>query len=117
MSEKLSSEQFPPKPHGSVAAKLPGLLFCGGQIGQGEIKEATLKALTNLKAVLELGGSTLEDVAKVNIFLKNMDDFEAMNSVYTTFMPTPKPARTCIQAGRLPGGETTAIEIECIARA
>ncbi|WVQ75676.1 hypothetical protein IAR50_005305 [Cryptococcus sp. DSM 104548] len=115
--EKISSERYPEKPHGSPAAKVPGLIFCGGQIGQGDVKTATLTALTNMKAVLEMGGSSLENVAKVNIFLRNMDDFEEMNSVYIPFMPTPKPTRTCIQAGRLPGGETTVLEIECIARA
>ncbi|WVQ83713.1 hypothetical protein IAT38_005857 [Cryptococcus sp. DSM 104549] len=112
----VSSEAFPLKPHNSPAAKVPGLIFCSGQVGKGEIKAATLEALTNLKAVLELGGSTLEQIAKINIFLKDMNDFNAMNEVFVDFLPDPKPARTCIQAGKLPGGEASTIEIECIAK-
>jgi len=52
-------------------------------------------------------------VVKVNIYLKNMDDFDAMNEVYEKFLPSPKPARTCIQAGRLP--RDFDVEIEAVA--
>lgn len=49
--------------------------------------------------------------------MKDINQFSAMNEVFSKFLPDPKPARTCIQAGKLPGGETSTIEIECIARA
>ncbi|UOH82773.1 hypothetical protein LQV05_005483 [Cryptococcus neoformans] len=106
--EIVSSEVFPLKPHNSPAAKVPGLIFCSGQIGNGEIEAAT--------ALLELGGSSLEQIVKINIFMKDINQFNAMNEVFSKFLPNPKPARTCIQAGKLPGGETSTIEIECIAR-
>ncbi|RXK37259.1 hypothetical protein M231_05480 [Tremella mesenterica] len=111
--EIISSAEFPIKSFNSPAVKIPGLLFCGGQIGKGDIKDATLTALTRLKSVLELGGSSLDKVVKFNIFIGDMDEFDSMNEVFVAFVPDPKPARTCIQAGRLPAG--AAIEIECIA--
>ncbi|OWZ63422.1 hypothetical protein AYX15_04613 [Cryptococcus neoformans] len=114
--EIVSSAIFPLKPHNSPAAKVPGLIFCSGQIGNGEIEAATLESLTKLKALLELGGSSLEQIVKINIFMKDINQFNAMNEVFSKFLPNPKPARTCIQAGKLPGGETSTIEIECIAQ-
>jgi 2-iminobutanoate/2-iminopropanoate deaminase len=86
--------------------------------------------------VLELSGSSLDKVVKFNIYLKDMDDMLPMNDVFVSvsaynqvtydavprltspfqLLPEgPKPARTCIQAGKLPGGETARIEIEAIA--
>ncbi len=59
-------------------------------------------------------GCTLDDVVKCNVYLRDINDFAAMNDVYKTFFSAPFPARTTIQAGALPGG--IAVEIECIAR-
>ncbi|AGV14521.1 hypothetical protein, variant [Cryptococcus neoformans var. grubii H99] len=73
--EIVSSEVFPLKPHNSPAAKVPGLIFCSGQIGNGEIEAATLESLTKLKALLELGGSSLEQIVKINIFMKDINQF------------------------------------------
>ncbi|WWD18845.1 hypothetical protein CI109_103300 [Kwoniella shandongensis] len=112
--EILSNEEFPSKPHNSPAVRVPGLLFCSGQIGKGEIKAATIQALSNLKKVLELGGSSQSQVVKYNIFLLDMDDFDAMNEAFVAALPSPKPARTCVQAAKLPGGAI--VEIECIAQ-
>ncbi|ODO02041.1 hypothetical protein L198_02772 [Cryptococcus wingfieldii CBS 7118] len=113
--ELISNEEFPTKPHNCPAVKVPGLVFCAGQTATGEIKQATLKVLTNLKKLLELSGSSLDQVVKYNVYLKDMKDFAAMNEVYIDFLPKAMPSRTCIQAGDLPG-EGTIIEIECIAQ-
>lgn len=71
--------------------------------------------LQNLKEVLELSGSSLEQVVKYNVYLADMKDFAAMNEVYIDFLPKPMPSRSCLQA--LAPGEGTVIEIECIAQA
>jgi len=105
----------------SHAAKVPGLIFLSGQIPadatgtvvEGGIREHTAQCINNLGNVLESAGSSWEKVVKVNIYLKNMDDFGAMNEVYEKLLPNPKPARTCIQAAKLP--MDVDIEIEAIA--
>lgn len=127
------------------ATKVPGLVFCAGQTATGEIKQATVRphlllpcatvlafrytrgtdnpciallqrtVLQNLKEVLELAGSSLEQVVKYNVYLADMKDFAAMNEVYIDFLPKPMPSRSCLQA--LPPGDGTVIEIECIAQA
>ena len=71
------------------------------------------QSLKNLKAVLEAGGSSMEKVVKVTIFLQNMEHFAAINEVYATFFSSPLPARSCIQAARLP--KDALLEIEAIA--
>ncbi|KAM0746356.1 Endoribonuclease L-PSP [Meredithblackwellia eburnea MCA 4105] len=104
-----------------AATKVPGLIFCSGQtpidgsgkLVPGGIREHTLQCIKNLEKVLKHAGASLENVVKVNIFLKNMDDFAAVNEVYEKAMPTPKPARSCFQAGKLPND--VIVEIECIA--
>ncbi|KIY64825.1 Endoribonuclease L-PSP [Cylindrobasidium torrendii FP15055 ss-10] len=107
----------------SHAVKVPGLIFLSGQtpvdekgaLVPGGIKEHTVRqaCLTNLGKVLTAAGSSWDKVVKVNIFLKNMDDFAAVNEVYLTIPSNPKPARTCIQAGKLPFDVD--VEIEAIA--
>jgi 2-iminobutanoate/2-iminopropanoate deaminase len=67
-----------------------------------------------MRAILQAAGSSLDDVLKCNVYLRDINDFKAMNEVYETFFSAPFPARTTIQAGALPGG--IAVEIECIAR-
>lgn len=71
--------------------------------------------LQNLKEVLELSGSSLEQVVKYNVYLADMKDFAAMNEVYIESLPKPMPSRSCLQA--VAPGEGTSIEIECIAQA
>ncbi|WOO85799.1 Protein mmf2, mitochondrial [Vanrija pseudolonga] len=128
--EIIYSDDFPLKPHNAPAVKVPGLVFLAGQTATGEIKAATATALKNLAAVLELSGSSVDKIVKVNVWLQDMADFAAMNEVYidvsgakaksrvaaltNQFFPKPCPARTCIQAGCLPGGSS--IEIEAIAQ-
>lgn len=105
----------------SHAVKIPGLIFCSGQtpmdstgnVVPGDIKAHTAQCLSNLTDVLNAAGSSWDKVVKVNIYLKSMGDFAAMNEVYIKLLPDPKPARTCIQAGGLP--HDVDVEIEAIA--
>ncbi|MCY1152725.1 MAG: RidA family protein [Sphaerochaetaceae bacterium] len=80
----------------------------------GGISEQTFQSLTNLKAVVEAGGSDMEHVIKTTVFLKNMDDFAAMNEVYAKFFSEGiKPARSAVQVAKLP--KDVLVEIEAIA--
>jgi 2-iminobutanoate/2-iminopropanoate deaminase len=88
-----------------------------GQFVAGDIAEQTLRVLENLKAVLEAAGSSLEQVVKTTVFLKDMNDFAAMNSVYGRYLVpegTVAPARSTVEVARLP--KDARIEIEVIAR-
>jgi 2-iminobutanoate/2-iminopropanoate deaminase len=85
-----------------------------GKLELGDVRSETKRTFENLRAILEAAGSSLDDVLKCNVYLRDIKDFAAMNAVYETFFSTPFPARTTIQAGALPGG--IAVEIECIAR-
>ncbi|NLJ98918.1 MAG: RidA family protein [Tissierellia bacterium] len=84
-----------------------------GELLKGDIKKETKQCLENVLAVLEAGGAKLEDIAKVNIFITNMDDFPAVNEVYGEYFSEHKPARACVQVSRLPAGAD--VEIEAIA--
>ncbi len=99
-----------------------GFLFCSGQIPivpetgtllGGTIEEQTRQVFKNISAVLAAAGRTLDDVVKCTVFLQNMDDFAAMNTVYASFFKTPFPARAAVQAARLP--RDVKVEIEAIA--
>ena len=106
----------------SQAVAWNGLVFLSGQIpldpatGQlieGGIAEQTVRVLDNLKAVLEASGSSLEKVVKTTVFLKNMADFPQMNEVYGRYFPSDAPARSTVEAARLP--RDVQVEIDCIA--
>ena len=89
-----------------------------GQVVSGGIKEQTERTLQNLKAVLEAGGSSLGQVVKATVFLKDMNDFAAMNVVYATFFAGDSdtlPARTTVEVARLP--RNLLVEIEVVAEA
>ncbi|MBC7869987.1 MAG: reactive intermediate/imine deaminase [Chitinophagaceae bacterium] len=99
-----------------------GMVYTAGQVGivpaegtmiEGGIREQTEQVLKNVRTVLEAAGSSLDKVVKTTVFLANMDDFAAMNTIYATFFPDAPPARSTIQAGRLPIGAL--VEIETIA--
>lgn len=91
-----------------------GPVACDGSgIVRGTIQEETRLAFLNLKTILEGAGSSLEKVVKVNAYLANMDDFSAFNEVYKEFFVSDYPARTTIQAGRLP--MDIQVEIEAVA--
>ena len=80
----------------------------------GDARSETQRVFENLRAILQAAGSSLANVVKCNVYLRDINDFAAMNEVYGTFFTAPFPARTTIQAGALPGG--IAVEIECIAK-
>jgi 2-iminobutanoate/2-iminopropanoate deaminase len=80
----------------------------------GDVRSETKRTFENVRAILDAAGSSLDDVLKCNVYLRDINDFAAMNEVYQTFFSAPFPARTTIQAGALPGG--IAVEIECIAK-
>jgi len=106
----------------SQAVKAGNLVFCSGQLPQNpETGEFVLEdaagqtrlVLKNLSAVLEAAGTSLNNVVKTTVFLADLNDFVAMNEVYTKFFSENKPARATIQAGRLL--RDSRVEIECIA--
>jgi 2-iminobutanoate/2-iminopropanoate deaminase len=84
-----------------------------GQLVKGGIKAQTIQALDNIKAVLDEAGYGFADVAKVNVYLHDMNDFAAMNEVYSNFFPEPEPARTTVQVSRMP--KDALVEIDLIA--
>lgn len=99
------------------------LLFCSGQGGidpktgklvDGGVTAQTEQTMTNIGAVLGAAGLDHSDVVKTTCYLADMDDFKAFNEVYARFFPEPFPARTTIEAARLP--LDLAVEIEVIAR-
>lgn len=102
-------------PAGSKLVYLSGQVPAGpdGKVVDGGIKEHTAQCINNLGNVLEAAGSSWEKVAKVNIYLKDLNDFGAVNEVYEKLLPDPKPARTCLEVARLPGDVD--IEIEAVA--
>jgi 2-iminobutanoate/2-iminopropanoate deaminase len=85
-----------------------------GKLELGDVRSETKRTFENLRAILQAAGSSLDDVMKCNVYLRDIKDFAAMNEIYETFFAAPFPARTTIQAGALPGG--IAVEIECIAK-
>ena len=78
-----------------------------------DIKLATKQSMENIKAILEEAGTSLNNVVKTSIFLKDLNDFEAVNEVYGTYVIENKPARSCVQVAKLP--KDAVIEIEAIA--
>ncbi len=106
----------------SQAVIANGFVFCSGQLGidpatgefvAGGMEEQTRRALRNLGAVLEEAGVSFDEVVKVGVFLKDMDDFARMNAVYAEFFKAPFPSRAAVQAARLP--KDALVEIEAIA--
>lgn len=80
---------------------------------QTDIKEATKQSLENCKAILESAGSSMDKVVKTTVFLRDINDFVAMNEVYATYFTTNPPARSAVQVAKLP--KDAIIEIEVMA--
>lgn len=106
----------------SQAVKAGGFLYVSGQLPidpatgafpADEISAQTRQSLTNLKHILEAAGMKLTDVIKVNVFLKDMEHFGAMNAVYGEFFTDDCPARAAVEVARLP--KDALVEIECVA--
>ena len=113
-----------PKPIGpySQAIKSGGFLFASGQVAldprsnefsAGDIRQQTERVLENIKGILEAGGVNLHHVVKTTVFLKDMNDFAAMNEVYGKYFTSAPPARSTVQVARLP--KDALVEIEVIA--
>jgi 2-iminobutanoate/2-iminopropanoate deaminase len=113
-----------PKPIGpySQAIKSNGLVFVSGQIAldpqSGEffgadVRQQTERVLENLKGILEAAGTSLRHVVKTTVYLKDMNDFPAMNEAYAKYFSTTPPARSTVQAARLP--KDALVEIDMIA--
>ena len=103
----------------SAGVKLGDLIFVSGQIPTDEhglmpegIQAQAEQSIRNLKAVLEAGGSDLQHVVKTTVFLKDMNDFSAVNEVYAKYFTAPYPSRSAVQVAALPKG--ACVEIECI---
>ena len=84
-----------------------------GKIVEGDIKDQTRQVMKNLEAILSAGGASLASVIKTTVFLKDMNEFAAMNDVYAEFLGAAAPARSTIEAARLP--RDIRVEIEAIA--
>ena len=83
-----------------------------GNIPQGSVEQAK-QALTNLSNLLEAAGTSMDNVIKTTVFIKEMNDFGAINEVYTTYFTGDFPARSCVEVARLP--KDVMLEIEAIA--
>nr|WP_310550593.1 RidA family protein [Paenibacillus sp. YX.27] len=98
-------------------------VYTSGQLGldpaTGELAEGVeaqaRQSLNNLKAILEEAGASLDQVVKTTVFLKDMNDFAAVNAVYSSFFSEPYPARSAVEVARLP--KDGLLEIEAVARA
>ena len=106
----------------SQAIKVGNLVFVSGQIPiipatgeilRGDIKLQTKQALENLKNILDAAGSCIDNVVKTTVFMKDLNDYTAINDVYKEFFTDKPPARAAVQAARLP--RDVGVEIEAIA--
>ena len=88
-------------------------LTAEGQLIDGNVQEQTHQVFRNLKAVLQAAGASLETVVKATVFIKDMNDFAAVNEVYGEYFTDHKPARSCVEVARLP--KDVLIEIEVVA--
>jgi 2-iminobutanoate/2-iminopropanoate deaminase len=110
----------------SQAVRVGDFLYTSGQVGidpatgqivSGGIAEQTTRVLENLKAVLTAGGSSLENVVKTVVYLKDMNDFAAMNALYEKYLAPAgvvAPARSTVEVARLP--KDALVEIDAVAR-
>jgi 2-iminobutanoate/2-iminopropanoate deaminase len=123
---RIISTENAPKAIGpySQAVVANGLVFASGQVAldpatgnvvEGGITEQTERVFANIQAVLSAAGSSFANVVKATVYLHNMDDFTAMNAVYSKYFPENPPARTTVGNLNLPRG--VLVEIEVIALA
>lgn len=106
----------------SQAIKTNSFIFTSGQLPidpdtgkviDGDIINQTRQVLNNLKAILNEAGSALKDVVKATVYITSMDDFQAVNEIYSEFFSDPLPARSCVEVSGLAKGAK--VEIEAIA--
>jgi 2-iminobutanoate/2-iminopropanoate deaminase len=106
----------------SQGVRADGLVFTAGQVAfdpktqqivDGDISAQTERVMQNLSAILTAAGCGMQDVIRSTVFLKNMDDFAAMNAVYAKYFSTAPPARSTVEVSRLP--KNALVEIDMIA--
>lgn len=125
MKEVIATSQGPQAigPY-SQAIRANGFLFVSGQIAlrpdtkeliEGDVRQQTERAILNLKGIVEAAGSSMEKVVKTTVYLKDMNDFAAMNEVYGKFFAVNPPARATVEVARLP--RDVKVEIELVALA
>ncbi len=123
MLKKIIYTPNAPKPKGpySQAVSYNGILYISGQIpidpktGEvicGNIEAQARQVLENLKAIAEASGAKMHDVLKVSCYLSDMNDFEGFNKIYAEYFPDEPPARTTLQAAKLPANAR--LEIDAI---
>jgi 2-iminobutanoate/2-iminopropanoate deaminase len=123
MKETITTDRGP-KPIGpySQAVKAEGFLFLSGQVALdpktsamvgGDIREQTARVLENVKGILEAAGSNLHQVVKTTVFLKDINEFPAMNEIYGRYFTAAPPARSTVEVARLP--KDALVEIEVVA--
>ena len=100
------------------------MIFTSGQLGinpeTGKLADGveaqTIQAMNNLKSVLEEAGSGMECLVKTTVFVKNMSDFPIVNKLYGMLIPSPYPARSCVEVASLPAGGLVEIEAMAVMR-
>ena len=105
----------------SQAQIVGNLVFCSGQIpiipASGELVQGleaqAHQVFQNISALLSAAGSDISKVVKTTVFIKNMDDFAAINAIYAQYFTAPFPARSCVEVARLP--KDVLLECEAIA--
>jgi len=106
----------------SQAVKYGNIIFTSGAIGvdpgtgafvEGGIQEQTKQCIENLKVILEASGSSLGNVLKTTVFIKDMNDFSKVNEIYGSYFTEKQPGRSCVEVARLP--KDALVEIEAIA--
>ncbi|MEM6252713.1 MAG: RidA family protein [Cyanobacteria bacterium P01_D01_bin.156] len=121
---QTESAPAPVGPYNQAIVASGEMVFVSGQIaldpsggtlvGEGDVAAQTKQCLENLSAVLAAAGATMANVVKTSVFLKDMNDFATMNTVYATYFDeATAPARACVEVARLP--KDVLVEIECIA--
>ena len=126
MSKEAVRTEAAPAPYQgapySQAIKANGLVFVSGQLSlrpgekelaPGDIRAQTEQAFSNLAAILEAAGTSLDQLVKTTVFLQNLDDFAGMNEVYAKHVGETPPARSTVEVAKLPSGAL--VEIEAIA--
>lgn len=106
----------------SQAVEVNGMVYTSGVIpvdpatgalAGGTAAEQAEQVFTNLKNLIEASGTNMENIVKTVVFLKDMEDFAAVNGVYAKYFPQPYPARSCVEVARLP--KDVALEVEAVA--
>lgn len=108
----------------SQALSANGMTFISGQIaldpktgtlvGEGDVKAQTVQVMQNLLAIVKEAGHALTDIVRCTIFLKSMDDFQAVNAIYAEFLEGHKPARATVEVARLPRDVLVEVDAICV---